>query len=362
MSKARRAALLLHTNPRLFIRRLAMYAGSPRTAVVAVGEDQERTVRARASYDRWMAGTRPSATSLTASDALLSVIMPVCDTPAQFLDDAIASVVAQTYAKWELCIADDASSLPHIREVLDRWASLDKRIRVQYRDVRGHISRASNAALDMARGDFVVLLDHDDVLLPQALMRVAEAASEPSVDFIYSDEDKLAPDGARIDPFFKPAWSPSLLLSCNYITHLAAIRRSIVVDVCGFRPGYEGSQDHDLFLRATSQSRRIAHIPDVLYSWRQSNASTALVNSAKPYAVAAARRSLEEALQRGSGLAGLEESHLYGLFLARRAVPAPASVQIMSSGDSETIQDIARVPGVIVAEQAEYLLWVQETA
>jgi glycosyltransferase involved in cell wall biosynthesis len=212
--------------------------------------------------------------------------MPVHDPPARLLSAAIESVLAQTYPHWELCTTDDASSKPWVREILEQYAAADPRIKVIYREKSGHIATASNDALARATGEFIVPLDHDDLLARDALLELARVVDTcPTVDFLYSDEDKLEPNGTRVEPFFKPAWSPTLLTSCNYITHLAALRRSLVLDVGGFRSETVGSQDHDLFLRIAERAQAVAHIPLVLYSWRKSRASAASSSTAKPYAI-----------------------------------------------------------------------------
>src|SRR5690606_32657433 len=154
------------------------------------------------------------------------------------------------------------------------------------REKNGHICKASNSALKLAKGEYVALLDHDDILWPNALYEeVKSINSNPSVDFIYTDEDKIDLDGkSHVNPFFKPDWSPEFLRSINYITHFSVIRRKLVNKVGGFRPGYEGAQDWDLFLRVSRQTSNIHHIPTVLYSWRKSENSTAQQPSAKDYA------------------------------------------------------------------------------
>ncbi len=221
-----------------------------------------------------------------------SVVLPVYDAPEPFLSRAIGSVREQLYPDWELCIADDASPSPHVRRILERAAREDPRIRVTFRDRNGHISAASNSAASLATGDFVVLLDHDDELAEHALFVLATAASD--ADLLYSDEDKVDERGRLSSPFFKPDWNPDLLLSQNYVGHLCAIRRSLLREIGGFREGFEGSQDYDLVLRASSRTSRIRHLPFVLYHWRSIAGSTARDATAKSYAEAAARRALEE--------------------------------------------------------------------
>jgi glycosyltransferase involved in cell wall biosynthesis len=227
----------------------------------------------------------------------ISVVMPVYNTPEVFLRCAIDSVIDQLYPHWELCIADDASPEPQVRQVLEEYTTRESRIRVIYREENGHISAASNSALTLATGEFVALLDHDDELPPHALYLVAnEIETHPDADIVYSDEDKIDEAGNRYDPHFKPDVNPELLYSQNYISHLGVYRRSLVEAVGGFRVGYEGSQDYDLLLRcyARTQPARVRHIPRVLYHWRAVSGSTARAVAEKSYAAEAARRALED--------------------------------------------------------------------
>ena len=237
---------------------------------------------------------------------LISVLMPVFNTPLPLLRRAIDSVCSQLYANWELCIADDASTVPGVRQLLDEYASVDSRIRVVYRDINGHISEASNSALAMADGEYVALLDHDDVLAEHALYRViVEINAYPEVVLIYSDEDKIDEFGQRFDPYFKPDWNPQLFLSQNFVSHLGVYRSKLVREVGGFRTGFEGSQDYDLALRVVERAPAgaIRHIPTVLYHWGVVSGSTAVSVSEKPYAWEAGRRALTDYLRR-NGIAG----------------------------------------------------------
>jgi glycosyltransferase involved in cell wall biosynthesis len=228
-----------------------------------------------------------------------SVVMPVFNPPGAWLERAIASVRDQWYPHWQLCIADDCSTAPHVREILERHASEDERLRVVYREVNGHISVASNTALALASGDFVALLDHDDVLAPHALLVVAEEiAACPNVDLLYTDEDKIDENEVRSHPHFKPDWNPDLFLSHNYVSHLGVYRTSLVREIGGFRAGFEGSQDYDLALRVIERTDRIRHIPFVLYHWRAVSGSTALGQEEKVFAPRAARRAVAEHLER----------------------------------------------------------------
>src|SRR5262249_39594532 len=219
--------------------------------------------------------------------------------PPEVLRRAIESVLAQSYPKWELCIVDDGSRSPAVDSVLAEYTVREPRVKLKVREVNGGIVAASNAALKMAAGGVVALLDHDDELAEDALYYVVEALHRrPELDIFYTDEDKIDEKGKRYDPFFKPDWSPDLLLSENYIAHFLVARRELLLAAGGFRPGFDGSQDYDLVLRLTEQSDRIAHIPRVLYHWRAIATSTASVSTQKEYAADAARRAIQEHLER----------------------------------------------------------------
>jgi glycosyltransferase involved in cell wall biosynthesis len=249
---------------------------------------------------------------------LISVIMPAYNTDPAWLQAAVRSLRKQVYDRWELCIADDASSRGSTRKALRRLAGRDARVRVRFLDRNLGISGASNAALELARGDFLALLDHDDELKPNALLEVVKTLNgDRDLDFVYSDEDKRAPDGRLIDPFFKPDWSPDFLMSANYVTHLSVFRRSLLDEVGGFRLGYEGSQDYDLVLRVTEVTDRIGHISLPLYTWRQVPGSAAGSTSAKPFAYSAAKRALQDALRRRDLEGTVEDGHDWGYYRVR---------------------------------------------
>lgn len=242
---------------------------------------------------------------------LISVLMPVYNPPLKFWDEAIESLRAQWYPHWELCMADDASTDPQVRERLQAWAARDGRIRWVSLPQNGHISAASNAALALARGSWVALFDQDDLLPPQALWRVVQALqAHPEAGLVYSDEDKVDESGKRFGPYFKPAFDIDLLRGQNMISHLGVYRRSLLQAVGGFRVGYEGSQDHDLALRCVEQLQpsQVVHIPRVLYHWRVHQHSTASGQAAKPYALNAGVRAVQDHLQR-CGIAAQVQPH-----------------------------------------------------
>ncbi len=243
---------------------------------------------------------------------LISIIMPVYNTPLKFLKQAIESVSAQLYPHWELCIADDCSTERKVSKMLHTFSVKDKRIKVVYRKENGHISQASNDALALATGEYVLLFDHDDLLAANCLSEIALAVhSNPNAEIIYSDEDKISEDGTHQAPHFKPDWAPDHLLSRNYIGHVTVIKKSLIEKVKGFRVGFEGSQDYDLLLRVTEISNHIVHIPKVLYHWRIHQLSAAQGEDVKPYAYIAAKKALSEALNR-RGLRG-DVKYLSGL-------------------------------------------------
>ena len=232
---------------------------------------------------------------------LISVVMPVYNTPEKWLAKAIDSVRRQLYPFWELCIADDRSPEGHVREILSRYERLDPRIKVCFREKNGHISEASNSAVELATGEFVALLDHDDELAIHALYAVAlELQSHPEADLLYSDEDKLDEEGVRFAPYFKPQWNPDLLLGQNFISHLGVYRREVLKKAGGFRVGCEGCQDWDLALRISEQipASHIRHVPGVLYHWRAIEGSTARAVEEKDYIVEAARRVIRDHCER----------------------------------------------------------------
>lgn len=234
----------------------------------------------------------------------VSIVMPVYNTEETWLRQAIESVRKQIYPKWELCICDDGSTAGRVSRILTEYSRQDERIRVLRSPQNRGISAASNGALSLATGEFVGFLDHDDELTMDALCEVVKLFNEqPDLDFIYTDEDKLTVDGRRVEPFFKPDWSPDLLLSMNYITHFAVVRRSVVQAIGGFTEGLDGSQDHDLFLRISEKTQRIGHVAKPLYSWRKIPGSAASDIQAKPYAHVAGRHALQEHLNR-RGIAG----------------------------------------------------------
>lgn len=228
---------------------------------------------------------------------LISVVMPTYNTEEKFLRLCIESVINQSYQNWELCIADDASTDKVVAKVLDEYRLKDSRIKVVYREENGHISAASNSALELVSGKWVALLDHDDELHKHALTYIVDAInSKDNVEFIYSDEDKIDLEGKRLDPYFKSDWNLDLLYSQNYVSHLGVYKADIVRKIGGFRIGFEGSQDFDLLLRYSREIEHgnIVHVPKVLYHWRMVQGSTALASGEKSYTTEVGVKALQD--------------------------------------------------------------------
>lgn len=230
---------------------------------------------------------------------LISFVVPVFNPEPDVLRDTIESVQAQTYDNWELCFADGNSTSPKIRDVLQRSAQQDSRIRVNFLDKNMGISGNSNEALQMARGEFVALLDHDDLVEPDLLYHVVEALNRvPNADIVYFDEDRASADGKHYEqPLFKPDWSPELLLSNPFPMH-SAIRRQLLIDIDGFDAASDGTQDWDLFLRLSERTHNFVHIPRVLYHWRMVAGSAAASPEAKPYVWERQRLAIQRHMQR----------------------------------------------------------------
>jgi O-antigen biosynthesis protein len=253
----------------------------------------------------WFA-TRGKALSVQPT---FSILMPVHNPSRQWLSEAVESVRSQYYPNWELCICDDASTTPWLPKFLEDLASGDRRIRFVRATGPLGISGALNQAASLARGGYAGVLDHDDTLAPFALYYVAEALQHVDAEIVYSDEDRLNEAGIRVEPIFKPAWSPDLLLGCMYLGHFLVVKRSRLEAAGGFRSPMDGSQDHDLALRLSDGPVVVRHIPRVLYHWRKHPGSTSSSSSAKPYAQVAGLAAVREAVERRG--------------IAARVVPGP---------------------------------------
>lgn len=257
-------------------------------------------------YTKWIKKNEKDISKASAlkENPLISVVIPVYNVSEKMLTECIESVLNQTYKNWQLCLADDASTWDCVKEVLANYED-HPQVKIVYRKENGHISQATNSALEVAEGEYVAFMDCDDMLSPNALYEVAKKINEnPKYDFIYSDEDKIDEKGVkRFFPHFKAEWSPDTLMSMMYTSHLGVYRRSLVEEVGGLRTGFEGAQDYDLTLRVVEKTTEIGHIPKVLYHWRERKESTSANAMAKPYVLEAQKKAKEEALSR-RGLKG----------------------------------------------------------
>lgn len=287
---------------------------------------------------------------------LFSIVTPVYEPPVDVLGDTIASVLAQDFQDWEWILVDDCSPTEAVRELIREHASRDPRIRLVERETNGHIVAASNDGIDAARGEFIVLLDHDDLLTPEALSANAERiAATEDVDYLYSDEDKVDDEGNLYDEFRKPDWSPERLRGQMYTSHLSVMRTEVVRRVGGFREGYDGSQDHDLALRVGEVARSVVHIPEVLYHWRAVVGSASADINAKPYATIAGAKAVQDHMDRLGLDAEVGQGPVPGHYrVTRRLDPTVrVSVVIPTIGQSDLIWGSRRV---MVVEAVRSLL------
>jgi O-antigen biosynthesis protein len=304
---------------------------------------------AQSEYQQWFQRHRASTQELQrmrvearsfVSQPLISILTPVFDTPVPWLREAVDSVLAQVYENWELVLIDDGSSATDLLRALPALAARDRRIRLVRLESHQGISAALNRGLDLAEGEWLTFLDHDDVLEPDALFQNVRLLQEnPGLDLIYSDEDKLTEAGFD-SPILKPDWSPDFFLSCNYLCHMIFLRRDLVRAVDGFRREFDGSQDYDLLLRITERTKRIHHIPRVLYHWRRSENSSASDVRQKPGQLEASWRAIEAHLKRRGEPAHVTVDWRTHAFCVRRQLlePRKISVIIPSSHGPESLK------------------------
>ncbi len=272
-----------------------------------------------------------------------SIVTPCYNTAGEWLEACFESVCAQAYPHWELIVGNDGSTREDTIAALRKFEG-DPRITVVWNEKNRGISAATQSALDRATGDYVCLLDSDDVLMPHALVRIAEAVNErPEVDVIYTDEDKLELDGTRSDVYFKPDWAPDLFLSSMYVCHFLVLRRSVAEAAGGFRTEYDGSQDYDLMLRAMDHTTRIHHVADVVYHWRKIPQSTSSSGAAKPWAHIAGQRALQDYADRNRLDAVVEETGWHGLYRMHYQLRARPRVSIIVPVDAGATQAALRL-------------------
>lgn len=291
-----------------FIDRYPNIKGKLRSAIFAA-TDMNRTVSTSDNYHTWALANYPNGQAMYRQrkqskefkkKPLISVITPVYNTDHEFLRSCIESVLGQSYENWELLLVDDKSTDKDVHSILREYGKSDSRIKIIFNKKNMHISGATNVGIAKSNGEFISLLDHDDILWPNALYEVVKRINEkPETDFIYTDEDKIDSNDFNFQgPFFKPDWNPDFLYSVNYITHFSTIRKELIDRVGGLRSEYNGAQDWDLFLRISGVTNAIEHIPKILYSWRISNTSTAKNMKTKPYVIEAQKSAILDDLKR----------------------------------------------------------------
>lgn len=297
-------------------------------------------------YAEWWDLTKPTEAELAAQreekfayEPKFSVVIPAYKTPEEFLCEVIDSVIGQTYGNWELCIADGSPAGESVERVLKRYAEKDARIRYRILGENLGIAGNTNAGLEMAEGDFVVLADHDDRLTPNALFECAKMINEnPDCDVLYSDEDKLDMDGgALFEPHFKPDFNPDLLTSVNYICHLFVVKRTLLEKVGGFRQEYDGAQDYDFIFRCTEQAKKICHVPKVLYHWRSHPSSTSSNPQSKLYAFEAGSRAIMAHYGRvGIRAEKVEKGVDYGIYHTKFVIEGDPLVSVIIPNKDHT--------------------------
>ena len=300
-------------------------------------------------YGEWYELTKPSEEELKAQREArfavmpqFSIAIPAYKTPERYLKEMLDSILAQTYGNFEVCIADGSPKGESLERILKQYAAKDARIRYRILGENLGISGNTNAAMEMARGDFLVLADHDDTLPPHALYEMAKAVNEhPKAQVIYSDEDKLDMDGkALFDPHFKPDFNPDLLTSVNYICHLFAVRMDLLKQVGRFRQEFDGAQDYDFIFRCTEAAGEVYHIPKVLYHWRCHQNSTASNPDSKRYAFEAGAKAIMAHYERmGISALSVEKGVDYGIYHTRFAIQGEPLVSVIIPNKDHT-QDL----------------------
>lgn len=309
-------------------------------------KNYQRSKQQSANYEEWMTKVEvPTRAKLVETlnqltfQPKISLVVPVYNVDEKWLRACVKSLTDQVYPNWELCLADDASPKIHIKPLLQELAAEDERVKVVLREKNGHISEATNSAIEIATGEYIGFLDNDDILADTALLAVVNALNEDkNREFIYTDEDKLSMSGKRFDPFFKPNWNETLLLGHNYITHFVVVKRSIVESIGGLRTEFNGSQDYDFVLRATEAAKEIYHIPNILYHWRTIETSVAMDPQSKEYAYVAGKDALQAALERRNLEGVVTMTKNYGAYKIDFKHETKPKVSIILSGKPSDIQ------------------------
>ncbi|SHK15370.1 glycosyltransferase family 2 protein [Hespellia stercorisuis] len=288
--------MTIHTNVLSRLARKMRKNDESETSVSDGVESHTFNINDKEKYLSWLEGKETFHDAEDyAYQPKISLIIPVYNVERNLLEECLDSILNQTYQNFEICIADDNSGKQETLDTLREYEKRDERIKVVYRKENGHISKATDSALELVTGEFIGLIDNDDMLDQHALNEVVYALNEQKdLDFIYTDEDKIGLDGKREFPHFKSDFALETLYGENYICHFSVIRKTIIDKIGGFREGYEGAQDFDLFLRVVNETKKIHHIPKLLYRWRMIPGSTAVTADSKGYAAEAGKRALED--------------------------------------------------------------------
>ena len=351
----------LITQPLKYIRKSILYIKTRnlKDFIRKVKEKLALELNSEKFYKEWIKRNEPDERELEKQrhtkfdyNPKISILTPVYNTDRVFLVDMIESVLCQTYSEWELCIADGSDREGYVKEILERYEKKDKRIKVKFLPENRGIAGNSNEALSMVTGDFIALLDHDDLLPPFSLFEVVNTLqNNRDADFIYSDEDKIT-GKKRVEHYFKPDWSPDTLRSYNYPAHFAIFRKDSLLSAGGFREGFEGSQDYDLILRISEQAKKIIHIPEILYHWRIHEDSTAGDLTVKPYTVHSAKKALEEHLERLDMKGNVEEGLFLTSYKVTYKIKARPKISIIIPNTDHS-EDLCRCVNSII-EKSDY--------
>ncbi|MEF2851033.1 MAG: glycosyltransferase family 2 protein [Lachnospiraceae bacterium] len=308
----------------------------------------ERFEEREVEYQEWYEKNKPSEEELARqrkkkwkNPVVISVLVPAYRTPEVFLKQMMESVLFQTYPYLELCIADGSGTDDSVENVVKEYQKKDPRVRYRRLEKNEGIAGNTNAAIEMASGDYLALFDHDDLLSPNALFEVASAIEKEKADVIYTDEDKVTSDlKEHFQPHFKPDFNPDLLCANNYICHLFVVKRSLALKLGGQDPAYDGAQDYDFIFRCTENAEKIVHVAKILYHWRVHQASTADNPSSKLYAFDAGKRAIEAHLARIGAKAEVSHTKDLGFYRVKYQVQGNplVSIVIPNKDEKETLK------------------------
>ena len=308
----------------------------------------ERFEEREVEYQEWYEKHKPSEEELARQrkkkwkdPVVISVLVPAYRTPEVFLKQMMESVLLQTYPYLELCIADGSGTDDSVEKVVKEYQKKDPRVRYRRLEKNEGIAGNTNAAIEMASGEYMALFDHDDLLSPNALFEVASAIEKEKADVVYTDEDKVTSDlKEHFQPHFKPDFNPDLLCANNYICHLFVVKRSLALKLGGQDPAYDGAQDYDFIFRCTENAEKIVHVAKILYHWRVHQASTADNPSSKLYAFDAGKRAIEAHLARTGAKAEVSHTKDLGFYRVKYQVQGNplVSIVIPNKDEKETLK------------------------